>query len=63
MRSLVSWAVAGAIAVVVVMGIISGTSTTGWNETVATLFPYIGLGLIAAVVIAMFTGIGKRGGG
>ena len=46
-------AVLGVIGVVIVQGLVVNQTTTSWDTTVTTLFPYIGLALIAGVVISI----------
>ena len=46
-------AVVGVIGVVIVQGLVINQTTTSWNATVTSLFPYIGLALIAGIVISI----------
>lgn len=59
-RNLLVGAIGGTIAVVIVQGIIVGVTTTSWNATVASILPYIGLSVIAAVILLIIGYIGTR---
>ena len=58
-RNLLMGGVGGAIAIAIIQGIITGVTTTSWNSTVATIWPYIGLAAIAAVILLIIGFLGK----